>query len=148
MARDMNASRTNEILNRLVVLHHRSLPAYLQFAVPWMNSRDSEAGKVLQLVADQHAQYVDKFGEMVLENDGEVASGEFPMQFTGYHDLDIDYLLKLLVEYQQRTVEYIQRCVEDLDEAPSARAVAEEALGAAKGHLEMFQEQLAATREE
>ena len=66
------------------------------------------------------------------------------MEFTDTHDLSLDYLLGKLAFYQKQDIAAIEQCVPDLAGDPQGRALAEEALGTARGHLESLEELLAA----
>ena len=131
---------TNEVLNRLSVIHNRSLPMYLSYASPTWRWGDDAARQTLGHIVDDQKEYVDRIGAMILDNDGTVRSGEFPMSFTGLHDLSFDFLLGKLIEHQKRDIDVIADCVDDLRRNPLAKALAEEALGAAKAHLQSLEE--------
>jgi hypothetical protein len=136
----MAAPNTIDLLNRLYVLHHRSLPVYLHYAPPYQLAANPHASTVLsQIVADQ-CRMADRIGALIVESGGIVDAGEFPMFFTGLHDLALDYLLKLLIERQERTIAACGRIADQLSFAPFAQALAREATGEAKGHLENLQE--------
>jgi len=136
----MNGISTTEVLNRLVAIHNRSLPMYLSEAPPWTQRRDAAAREALmQIVADQKTM-VDRLGQMILEKDGAVDLGEYPLDFTAKHDLSLEFLLGELVAHQRRDVAAIEECVRQLEHGSMARAVAQEALGEAKGHIESLQE--------
>jgi hypothetical protein len=136
----MNSVDTNALLNRLLVVHNRSLPMYLGYAVPWGGRGNEAAGEALSLVVADHKKMVDRLGEMILDNGGSVSSGEFPLRFTALHDLSFEYLLEKLIEHQKIAVDEIAECTDQLRLAPSAQAIAQEALGEAKGHLASFEE--------
>ncbi|HAY80290.1 MAG TPA: hypothetical protein DCY79_10835 [Planctomycetaceae bacterium] len=133
-------SDSNHHLNRLSVLHHRSLPMYLRYAVPWVRDASDEAGATLRSIAEDQQEYVDRFGELILESNGQLSMGEFPMVYTAYHDLSIDFLLPILIREQEAALPHIEESAEALRLHPLARAMAEEALGAAKGHLDTLRE--------
>src|SRR5688572_30693205 len=102
----MSPPSTTEILNRLLVLHERSLPMYLSYAPPagLARSANAKAKAVLdQIVADQK-RTIDRLATIILESNGVIEHGEFPMSFTSLHDLSLDYLLKLMIERQERTI--------------------------------------------
>ena len=136
---------TNDVLNRLSVIHNRSLPMYLSYASPSWRWGDDTARQTLQHIVADQKEYVDRIGSMIMDNDGVVRSGEFPMTFTGLHDLSFDFLLGKLIEHQKRDIAAIEACVLDLNRNPMAKALAEESLGAAKAHLQSLEE-LAAGR--
>jgi hypothetical protein len=101
--------------------------------------RDEELEAVEAIAMDQDVMG-DRISRMIVDGDALPRTGEFPMEFTDLHDLDIDYLLRLAIRYQQQDVEAIQQLVERLQPAPAAKAVAEESLGMAKGHLDTLRE--------
>lgn len=136
----MTRPTTVDVLNRLLALHHRSLPQYLCSAPPWCTSRDEQADRVLRQVAQDQRLMVERLGSAVLTAGGRPDLGEFPMSFTGLHDLSLVYLLGEVARRLQQEMPIIRECVSQLQHAPAARALAEEALGAAEGHLQNLQE--------
>lgn len=136
----MNSPNSIDVLNRLVVIHHRSLASYLAYASPAWHGNDGDAKAELdRIVADQQ-ELVDRMGKLVVQHNGIVNYGSYPMEFTGYHDLSFGFLLKKLVTEQQIAIESIEGCVSRLDADPAVRSIAQEALGLAKGHLESLGE--------
>lgn len=136
----MNSVDTIAVLNRLRVIHNRSLPTYLSYAVPWSQAGGESAAETLALVANDHKTMVDRLGQLILENGGVTEPGSFPLEFTSLHFLSLDFLVQKLIESQQKTIQEIGDCVEQLRLSPSTQAVAQEALGEAKGHLESLKE--------
>ena len=136
----MSPPSTTEILNRLLVLHMRSLPMYLSYAPPYELSRHEKAKVVLYRIVEDHKRTVDRLGTLILDSGGTIDYGEFPMSFTSLHDLSLSYLLKLLIERQQKHVFACEKLAEQLGMAPYAQAAAREVVGEAKGHLENLQE--------
>ena len=136
----MSPPSTTEILNRLLVLHVRSLPMYLSYAPPYELARHQNAKAVLDRIVEDQKRTVDRLGTLILDSGGTVDYGEFPMSFTSLHDLSLSYLLKLLIERQQKQIIACERLANQLSMAPYAQAAAREAVGEAKGHLENLQE--------
>ena len=136
----MNQVDTNAVLNRLAVVHNRSLATYLTYAAPWATNTDVEAMKTLKDIAEQHQETTDRLGALIMENKGTVETGAFPMRYTAWHDVSLAFLLVKLVESQEATIATIQECVEQLRFAPMFQAVSEELLGAAKAHLDALHE--------
>ena len=134
----MPAPSTNEILTRLLAIHYRSLPMYLSFAPPWRAYGQDEAERVMQRIVANQKRMVDRLGQMILDNGGQVSYGEFPMRFTAYHDVSFDFLLKVLIERQQREVAVIEKYADMLAGSPMAHALAQEALGESQAHLDML----------
>ncbi len=136
----MNATDTNAILNRLLILHNRSLPVYLSYAIPWMERSNDLARETLDLIVDGHRSMVEHIGKMILDAGGSVATGEFPLRYASYHDLSFEFLRKQMIEYEEQMIATISRYVEQLRLAPTAQAVALEAMGEAKAHLQSLRE--------
>ena len=136
----MNQVDTNAVLNRLAIVHNRSLATYLTYAAPWASSTDTEAMKTLKDIAEQHQETTDRLGELIMDNNGTVETGAFPMHFTAWHDVSLTFLLDKLVESQEAMISTIQECIDLLRLAPMFQAVSEELLGAAKAHLDALHE--------
>ena len=136
----MPAPSTIEILNRLYVLHRRSLAVYLHYAAPHDLARNAKAQAVLADMAADHERTADKLATLILDAGGLVDPGEFPMAFTGLHDLSVEYLVKQLIDRQHKHIAACQKLADLLKLAPYAQAAAREALGEAKGHLDNLTE--------
>lgn len=136
----LNASQTCSSLNRLSVAHSRSLTVYLQYAPPWLEKGHEEVTTVLeQIVRDQEAT-VDRIGTMIQSAGEDVDPGKFPISFTGLHDLSIEYLVSLMIEGQREIISISEKAVSELAADAMAQAVAQEAVGAAKAHLDSLLE--------
>jgi hypothetical protein len=136
----MTSPSTIDALNRLLALHDKSLPMYLSYAAPWTIGGDAAAQEVLgHIVADQKLM-VDRIGRQIVDEGGVVSHGRFPLVYTAWHDLTFDFLVKQMIARQKKDITAIQGCIAQLNGAPPAKALAEEALGAAKGHLESLEE--------
>ena len=135
----MASDNTLLLLNQLHVLHSRSLPVYLRYAEPWMADNQDQILQSLQLIASDQTQTADDFARLIRENGWAVDPGEFPMPYTGYHDLSFDYVLGIMIKEQQQMISQLEQIISELGTAPLYQAKAEEALGAAKAHLEVMQ---------
>ena len=129
-------------LNRLLTVLERSLPTYLCYAMPWTRKQDEKALEAVRRIAEDQQRLARQAADVVLEA-GPVNLGEYPIEFLDMHDLSLQFLLKKLAEYQKRDIAVIARTVEELRGDRRAYALAEEALGAARGHLETLEELIA-----
>jgi hypothetical protein len=136
----MSPPSTIDVLNRLLVLHERSLPMYLGYAPPNRLEDHPQAKAVLDQIVEDQRRTIDRLATIVLDSGGTVDFGEFPMAFTSLHDLSLGYLLKLMVERQTKFVAACENLANLLATAPFAQAAARETLGEAKGHLENLKE--------
>lgn len=142
----MSSDQSNQVLNRLASLLESSLMAFMDYAKPWQGSGDESAVESIQHMAAEQRSMVARIAE-VLDREGYTYDkGEIPMQFTAFFDLSLRYLLTQLVEHQQRDITSIGRCIELLDGAPLALALAEETLGLAEGHQENLRELVGGAR--
>lgn len=131
---------TFSALNRLVAIHSRSLPVYLTDARPWGRPGQDEVRRLLQDIANDHRETVDRLAELISESDEYVNTGDFPLVFTCYNDLSLDYLLNKCIEFQKRDLRVIDECLTSLDGSPRLTALVQEIRGAALGHLDSMVE--------
>lgn len=94
----------------------------------------------LAAVAEDQQALADRVSRMIYDGGDLPDAGEFPLEFTDMHDLDLDFLINAAVFYQEQDVQAIAELVDALQTAPAAKAIAEEALGLAKGHLDAMRE--------
>jgi hypothetical protein len=132
--------QTIRVLNHLLAIHHRSLPVYLQSARPWTLRQGEPALEALHAIAQAHHKMVERIAGLIIELDGVIHYGEFPHRFADWHDLSLSFLLQRAIECQERDIVRIEKCVQWLEASPRGRALAEEALGEAKAHLETLQD--------
>jgi bacterioferritin (cytochrome b1) len=128
------------ILNQLLAKLLRSLPQYLRWSRPHVPPGAEAAFDVVESAAKDQDVLADRIARMLMDAEVVPRTGEFPMEFTDLHDLDIEYLLKLVVERQIVDVAAIEQLVQAAEGRPTIRAVAEEVLGLAKGHLDALRE--------
>jgi hypothetical protein len=134
----MTVVTTNEILNRLLVIHNRSLPIFLTYAPPWWQDADGRVAEVLADVASDQLRMADRIGELIVDHGGTVPSGQYPDRFSALHDLAFDLLLVELIRYQDRTVAAIEKLVPLLSRSSRAQTLAQESLGMAKAHRDLL----------
>ena len=134
------SSQTTAGLNRLSVLHNRSLAVYLQYTTPWVASGREDISELLAQIVEDQQRVVDRVGSMILSSHELVDAGEFPIDYTSLHDLSIDYLLGLLIDSQRNMIVTSEQCVQELAANAMAQAVAQEAVGSAKAHLDSLLE--------
>jgi len=127
-------------LARLYNIASYSLPIYLQTAAPWTPAGESEAIETLAQLAGDQRRLSRRVFERLTSLECAPPQGDFPSRFTWLNDLSLQYLLRRLVEEQAGDIAKIERCAAQLTADLPSRVLAEEALGAARGHLERLQE--------
>ena len=136
----MASSDTIDVLNRVLVILRSSFPQYLQYSRPYIpEGRENVMETVEEIVAGQIG-LIARLSEQVFESGGLPDKGEFPIEFTDTHDLGIGYQVRAAIGYQKQDIADLAECVDALRLAPAAQALAAEALGMAKGHLESLEE--------
>lgn len=128
------------VLNRVLTILYRSLPMYLADAVPWTHRGDDKSLATLERIVADEKSLATRIAQYIIEHHGPVEMGEYPLDFPDNHDLGLDYLIVKLVLSQKHDIEKLERCVSELHHDREAGALAEEALGAARGHLESLEE--------
>jgi hypothetical protein len=138
----MLSAQDQYVLNEMMVLHGRALAVYMTYAPPWDGTASHEGVDIIREIADSHLMYADEVGEMLLAGNVEIYYGEFPMAYTGYHDLSIDYMLQKMVGSETATID---RLLTDIEQAENdlVRALAERSLGASQAHLQELEDFIA-----
>lgn len=131
---------TADTLNRLLAIQYRSLPMYLVWATPYRRAGDEAAWNTISQIVEDQRQHSARIVDLILDRKERVDYGDFPITFTGSHDLALSFLVRRLIQWQKDTVAAVQRCYDELAEDPVAQGLADECLGAARGHLESLEE--------
>ena len=139
----MTDKNTIELLGQLLVCHYRSLPMFLTEAAPWVHRGDAEASEVLNDIVASQKRMCHRLASEIEQRGGIVDVGDYPIDFLDFHFLSLDYMLQRVCEYQRKEIVSLGRSAEQLYADPAASAIAKEALGAARGHLESLEELLA-----
>lgn len=138
----MNKRATIDTLNRLLAIHYRSLPMYLTEAVPWTHPGDEPATMAVQDIVTSHKAIVERLATEIQDRGGVVDPGDFPTEYTDLHFLSLDYLLREIAAALDLDIQAIQECVRALEGDRVAKALAEEALGHARGHRQTIGEMI------
>ncbi len=134
---------TVNVLNRLITVVSRSLPAYLAQAAPFVEPGDERAAEVLANIQANQQGLITRLGNAIRERRARVEIDSFPMIYTDLNFLSLRRLLPELVKSQRRDIAIIESCARALAADPDARALAEEVLGSERAHLEQLEELLA-----
>lgn len=134
----MTVETSNDVLNRLLVIHTRSLPIFLTYATPWWKDEDGRVAEMLSGVAQDQLRIADRIGKLIVDQGGTAVCCQFPDRFSTLHDLAFDFLLAELIRYQDRTIATIEKFVPQLSQSSMAQTLAQEALGMARAHRDML----------
>jgi len=129
-----------QALNRLLTILYRSLPMYLTYASPWTRRGDEAATEAMRRIVEDQQQLSTRVAQYIIDHYGGVELGDYPLDFPDTHDLAFDYLIGKLVTCQKSDMAALEECAAALAGEPEAAALAEEALGSARAHLETLEE--------
>ena len=110
----MQAFETIPVLNRLLALLCRSLPAYLADARPWTRIGRQEIQTLLDRLAADQQRYARRVAEAITRRRRRPNPGHFPAEFTAKNDLALDFLFREVVAHQEHDVAMIERCAAEL----------------------------------
>jgi hypothetical protein len=131
---------TVALLNRLLTIHCRSLPMYLDEIQAWDTGAyvtDEETARILRSIVANQQDASRRIAEFILDRHGTIHVGPYPMGFTDKNDLALDYLVREAVDDAHGQINSIQTVLFALPTNDAgARELAQECLGAAKAHVE------------
>jgi hypothetical protein len=130
---------TIDTLNRVLAILERSFPQYLRWARPYIPAGRENFMQTNETIATGQDLLAERVAQQVFEAGGLADHGEFPIEFTDTHDLDIDFLIAEAIDCLKQDITELTQCVDALRLAPAAQSLASEALGLTKGHLELLQ---------
>ena len=135
-----NDPRSIEILNQILQIEEYSLANYLMDARPWMRDGDEPLAATIARLYEDRLESAKKISHLIVDRDGYIQPGSYPLDYTGLNDVSLDYLYPLLVDQQERIVARLEELTEQLRNDPEAYALAQEILGNERGHLENLRE--------
>jgi hypothetical protein len=136
--RMMRHPEPRRVLNRLLAIERYSLANYLLYARPWTHPGDEPLLEALRRITTDQQAAVVRIGRLLVRRYGYAESGQFPLEFTAYDDVALDYLVQRLIEHERRMIDDVARCAEQLAGDPEARQLAEEVLGSERRHLALL----------
>lgn len=136
----MSSPESLSVLNRVLVTLRKSFLQYLRWARPYVPpGREAVLETLDEIVIVQDA-LAERISDYITAAGGSTESGDFSMEFTDVHDLEIDHIIQEAIGYQKQDIARLGECVDELRFAPTAQSLAAEALGMAKGQLESLEE--------
>jgi hypothetical protein len=126
---------SQRVLTRLLQREQYSLANYLRYAPPWVPPGREHAWEEVRRIAEAQCANAVHIGRLLVRRHGYTESGHFPVDFTRYNDVSLDYLLQRLVEHQQSLVADIERALGELGPDEEARRVVRTVLDGERKHL-------------
>jgi hypothetical protein len=135
----MSSVDTIDTLNRVLEILERSFPQYLRWARPYIPAGRTNIMETIETIVAGQDTLAERVSQHVFESGGLPDHGDFPIEFTDTHDLDIDFLIAEAIDCLKQDIGELDGCVDTLRLSPAAQSLASEALGMTKGHLELLE---------
>jgi hypothetical protein len=136
----MNDSDAKVVLERLLGLLCRSLPAYLADARPWAKSANPALVSELERLAADQDRYARRVADAIVAGGGRPEPGRFPIEYTSKHDLNLAFLVQEVIDGLHRDADTVKHCAAQLEDLPPLHSLAEEIHGNLRGHLDLLRE--------
>ena len=144
-------SKQNEevVLSRLVRLFRQSPLMYLSDSNVWTYRGDESLKLTLVDVVSDHQNFVDRAETILVAEQLELPQSFFPLAFTGWHDVDLGFLLPRLIADLEKRENTLQNLRDQADGIVGQRGsgadktaeLVREAISAVEGHLDMLRQQ-------
>jgi hypothetical protein len=128
-----------EVLDRLLHLLCRGLPAYAMEINPWTQPGHERLHKALANLAEDRRLYAQRTARAIADRDGRPDPGPFPLEFTGLNDVSIDYLAREIVNSLRIDAEILEALSAQVAEIPDLHDLTEEVLGNTIAHAEILE---------
>ncbi len=125
-----------DVLNRVLRILLRSLPAYLESTQAWSHRDPRQIRPRLAAIARNQQLLAGCVVEAIRKRHGRVDSGQFPLAFTSLHDVGPELLIEKTIAEFEDDLPLLEQCVTFLQSHPVLLPLAEEALGNVRGHLD------------
>jgi hypothetical protein len=99
-------ARNLEMLSQLAGMLDYSLARYLLNARPWVRRPYLLLGAIARRLAIEHEHYAGEIVRLLHARSHNVHSHAYPMEFTYYNDLSLEYLAPRLLEHQHRLINF------------------------------------------
>ncbi len=136
----LQTAKSMIVLNRLLALFRYSLASYLPYAHPRTRPGNARLLEAVRRVAADHESHARRVGELILKRHVIIGLGGFPVWFTAYNNVSLDYFARLLVAHQRTIVEELARCTAELNSDREAKRLAEHIVAREREHLQSLTE--------
>jgi hypothetical protein len=134
------------ILNRLFAKLDCSLARYVSYARPWARRPYLLLGALARTLNHDHEAFAAGVARLIGARRGTVRSCVFPMDFTSYNDVSLDYLAPKLLENQRSLIATAKECAEQLAHDPDARRFIKTIVSSSRQHAALLAELIAPLR--
>ena len=128
-----------DVLNQVLHLLLRGLPAYVVEANPWTEPRWQALRKALANLADDRRLFANRAAQAILDRGDYPDPGPFPLEYTGLNDVSIAYLTQETIHSLHIDIEVLPELSAQLATIPHLRDLTEEILGNTIAHAEILE---------
>ena len=146
IASNINHKNTVAILNGLFAKLDCSLARYLSYARPWVRRRNMLLDALVRRLSYEHETFASSIARLISDRRGAVRSSVFPMEFTSYNDLSLEYLAPKLLEQERALIVSVEEYAERLNEDPEAGRVVGKIAATLRRYAALLAELLAPAR--
>jgi hypothetical protein len=123
IASNINYKNSVAILNELFAKLDCSLARYLSYARPWVPRRNMLLDAVVRRLSYEHEIFASNIARLISDRRGSLDSCVFPMGFTSYNDLSLEYLAPKVLDHERGLIVTAEECAERLKDDPEARRI-------------------------
>jgi hypothetical protein len=142
----VNREQSVKVLNRLLAVLNYSLARYLSFARPWVRRPYLLLEAIARRMSYEHESFARKLARLIHDRRGAVERGVFPMDFTSYNDLSLEFLAPKLLKQQRALILCAEESAKYLDADPEARRLVNGIVQSLRRYAELLEELLAPHR--
>ena len=136
------------VLNRLLQTLCRSLALYAEEVKPWSLAGHEAVWIAIGRLAADSRRYSQRVADAIIASGGQPIPGPYPLEFAALNDLGLDFFLREIIVQLRGDQKVIGECAAELAQAPELRALAEEAFGNLRGHIELLEKRGAGSGEQ
>lgn len=146
IASKINRKNSVAMLNELFAKLDCSLARYLSFARPWVRRRNMLLDALVRRLSYEHEICARRVARLIDDRRGSLRSTVFPMGFTSYNDLSLEYLAPKLLDHERALIVAAEECARRLKEDPDARRVVGKIAASLRRYATLLAELLAPSR--
>jgi hypothetical protein len=134
------------VLNELFGLLDCSLARYLVNARPWSRRPYLLLGAIARRLAVEHEHYAGEIARLLCARRENVQSHTYPMEFTYYNSLSLEYLAPRLLDHQERLIDAARNASDTLSDDYEARRITDKLVKSLRKYASLLAELLAPNR--
>lgn len=142
----VNPERSVKVLKRLFANLDCSLARYLSHARPWARRPYMLLDALARRLSYEHEAFAGSIARLITARRGAVDSPVFPMDFTYYNDLSLEYLAPKLLEHERALIGLAEECAEELAHDPEANRFVMKLIASLRRYAGLLEELLAPHR--